>query len=90
MYHLIQVSGEVRKLKPTKEPIIKNQIVYGAPKLPKDQVWKVIGQVVGKRTRKCVLEFKDFSSIQYICRSGDYYHFIGDSNTLLVCSIIIK
>lgn len=60
------------------------------PKLPSNQKWVIIGYLLGKNVRKCPLSLEDFGSLQYIGRSGDYFHIVGDINQVLVCSIIFR
>ncbi len=69
---------------------MKNQIKYNFPAIGDNQNWKVVGYLNGKSTNKTKLKFEDFSSIQFIGQSGDYYHAIADGNIILVLTIIIK
>jgi len=68
----------------------KNQHRIGFPLIALNQSWKVVGYLNGKATRKTKLKFSDFSSVQFIGQSGDYYHAIGDSNIVLILTIIIN
>ncbi len=71
-----------------KKPI--NQHKIGFPAIANNQRWKVVGYLNGKATNKTKLKFCDFSSVQFIGQSGDYYHAIGDSNIVLILTIIIN
>lgn len=64
--------------------------LHGAPELAPTQEWSVTGYLAGRATRSCPLKFSDFKTIQFIGRSGDYYHFIGDGRTILICTINFK
>jgi len=68
----------------------KNQHRINFPGIANNQEWKVVGYLNGKATNKTKLLFADFSSVQFIGQSGDYYHAIGDSNVILILTIIIK
>jgi len=69
---------------------MKNQTVFNAPKLGEGQRWEVQGYLLGKGIRKCPRKFSEFSTIQYISFSDGYYHFIGDGDKVVVCSIRIE
>lgn len=64
--------------------------VIGAPELATNQVWHVVSYLLGNATRKCPIKFDSFKTVQYIGRSGDFHHFIGDGRTILVCTIQFK
>ncbi len=67
-----------------------NQIVLGAPKLAENQQWNLIGYLYGSRINKTDRKFNSFPSVQFIGRSKDVYHFIGDGDKVLVCGIVFK
>lgn len=67
-----------------------NQIILGAPKLGVNQKWNVVGYLKGKSVNKSNKPFEQFSELQFIERSGDYFHFLGNGRFVLVCSIVFK
>ena len=69
---------------------MKNQHLINFPSIGEQNKWKVIGYLNGKATNKTKLKFEDFSSIQFVGRSGDYYHALADGNVILILTIIIK
>ena len=57
---------------------MKNQIILNAPRLPEGFKWRV---------RHCPKKFDEFSKREFISKSNGKYHFIGDGNKVLICSI---
>ena len=68
---------------------MKKQILLNCPKLGEGQRWEVQGYLLGKGIRKCPRKFNEFHTMIYISFSDGYYHFIGDGDKVLVCSIKI-
>ena len=66
---------------------MKNQIILNAPRLPEGFKWRIDGYLLGKRVRNCPRKFTEFSELQFISKSNGAYHFIGDGNKVLICSI---
>lgn len=67
-----------------------NQHKLNFPMIANNQKWKVVGYLNGKATNKTKLKFEDFSTVQFVGQSGDYYHAIADGKIILVLTIIIK
>lgn len=67
-----------------------NQIIYDAPALPDGYSWKVDGYLFGRNARQCPRQFESWSELQYIGHSNGAYHFIGNGDKVLICSIQIK
>jgi hypothetical protein len=40
--------------------------------------------------KKTKLQIQDFSQLQFIGQSGNFYHAIGDGNIILILTILIK
>jgi hypothetical protein len=62
----------------------------GAPTISNDQEWSVIGYLNGRATRACPMKLSGFKTMQYLGASGDYYHFVADGRTVLICTIKFK
>ena len=70
--------------------IMKNQIKYDFPEIGHNQEWKICGYLNGKSMNRTRLEVQDFSQLQFIGQSGNFYHAIGDGNIILILTILIK
>lgn len=69
----------------------KEQPQFQVPDLPEGLRWEVVKYSFNGQWRKCPHKFEHFEDgIQFIKRSGDYYHFIGHGEYLLLCSIHLK
>lgn len=64
--------------------------IFGAPELAQNLQWKIVGYLHGRATRQCPMEMSGFKQMIFIGQSGDYYHFLGDQKTILICTIKIK
>lgn len=62
----------------------------GAPKISNDQEWSVIGYLNGRATRACPMSLSGFKALQFLGPSGDYFHFVADGRTVLICTIKFK
>ena len=66
---------------------MKNNLTLNAPRLPKGFKWRVDSYLIGGRVRHCPKKFDEFSKREFISKSNGAYHFIGDGNKVLICSI---
>jgi hypothetical protein len=66
---------------------VSKQFEHEMPKIAENQKWKIISYLVGKNFRICPLKYDDFTVVQYIGKSGDYYHAIGDGSKILILTI---
>ena len=58
------------------------------PTLTENQQFKAIGRLAGRYLNKPLKQLNDYSEVQYLQRSGDYYHFLCDKKYVVVCVIV--
>ena len=60
------------------------------PEILPTQKWNLIGYINGKHTNVYQGKMKDFKTLRFLGRSGDFFHVLGDDRTILVCNLIFK
>jgi len=58
------------------------------PTLTENQQFKAIGRLAGRYLNKPLKQLNDYSEVQFLQRSGDYYHFLCDKKYIVVCVIV--
>lgn len=67
-----------------------NQHIINAPEIGNNQRWNVDGYLCGQHVRQCPRPFEQWHTLQYVGHSNGSYHFIGNGDKVLICSIQIK
>jgi hypothetical protein len=65
-----------------------NALNSDLPTLTETQQFKPIGRLAGRYLNKPLKQLNDYSEVQYLQRSGDYYHFLCDKKYVVVCVIV--
>ena len=65
-----------------------NEVQHNLPTLTETQQFKAIGRLAGRYLNKPLKQLNDYTEVQFLQRSGDYYHFLCDKKYVVVCVIV--
>ena len=68
--------------------MIGQEVQHNLPTLTETQQFNPIGRLAGRYLNKPLKQLNDYSEVQYLQRSGDYYHFLCDKKFVVVCVIV--